>query len=168
MNKTRSRIYWTTGAFALLLLIGIVYAAATGLLHFSGTAMFNPNVKLAITDAAITDQATGESVSITPGGDTLAFTVHLTAPNETRYVTFKVANVGNEDAILGALSTVAPAASSGITVSWPTLDGVIVDTGTTMPTSDEYTIAVTWNSAYPQVTQDVTIVASIDYTQYTP
>ena len=161
-NKKRFAII---GAFAVLFLVGVVYAATTGLLNFGGTARFNQNVKLDIINEAITDEGAGESVVVNVGKDTLTFVVHLATPGETRYVTFKIKNVGNSDAILKTLSTTPPATNTGITVTWPELQDVVVLSGETTST---YTIAVYWNPPYPGVTTDVALSATIDYLIHTP
>ena len=165
MSKDRRKLYGIAGIFALLLVVGVVYAATTGTLFFNGTAGLNTNVRLNIVDEAITDPKQDESVSVNAAKDTLTFTVHLDNPGDTRYVKFKINNAGNTDAILGTLSTTPPAAASGVTVNWPSLDGVIINTG---DTSTEYTVEVHWNPSYPNATQDVSLSASINYQQHAP
>jgi hypothetical protein len=164
--RNRKRTYTIIGAFLLLFVVGIVYAATTGTLNLTGIAGFNTNVRLNIIDESITSEGTGENVGVNPAGDTLTFTVHMNSPGETRHVNFKIENVGNADAILGTLTAPSPAPESGITVVWPTLNGVVVDTGATMPESGEYTAAITWDSNFPEVTQDVNLSASINYSEH--
>ncbi|MCL2817127.1 MAG: hypothetical protein FWD39_01910 [Clostridiales bacterium] len=162
MSRERKRIYVVAGVFALLLFLGIAYAATTGALEFGGTARIT-NVRLNIVDENIVSPVSGESVSVNPAGDTLTFTVHFSVPGETRYVKFKIENAGNSDAVLGPLVTTPPSEASGITVDWPSLEGVQIVTGAT---SSEYTIEVHWSESYPGVTSDVSLSASISYQQY--
>ena len=163
--RDKRRMFTIIAAFALLLVTGIVYAATTGNLNFTGTAGFNTNVRLNIIDEAVTSPVPGEGVSVNAAKDTLTFTVHLSNPGETRYVKFRVENTGNADVVMGSLSYTLPEATSGITVSWPSLNGVTVATGGIMPATGEYIIGVTWNPDYPNVTQDVTLTAGISYAQ---
>jgi hypothetical protein len=165
INRDRKRFYIIAAVFVLLLLIGTVYAATTGLLAFGGTAGFNTNVRLNIVGESIADPAGSESETVNAAKDTLTFALRLSAPGDTRQIKFKIENAGNYDAVLSSLSTTPPAAGSGITVTWPSLNGVQILTGTT---SSEYTITVQWNPSYPNVTQDVTLSASINYQQYAP
>ena len=165
MNRDKRKVYPIVGVLALLLLLGVAYAATTGTLNFIGTAGFNTNVRLNIVDQVITSPVAGESVSVNTAGDTLTFAVHLSTPGETRYVKFKIENVGNSDAILGTLSKTDPAVTTGITVRWPSMDSTVVAASAK---TGEYTIAVHWNPSYPSVTQDVTLSAGINYQQHTP
>ena len=161
MNKRNW--YVTLSAIALLLLIGVAFAAATGILNFSGAAKLSNNVDLNIIEPAVTDVQSGESATVTADGKTLNFTTILPEPGDTRYVTFKIENVGNVDAVLGSLSsTVTPAPGSGIEVTWPSLNGVTVDKG---DTSVKYTIEVHWDENYKSATQNVSFSATINYQQ---
>jgi len=164
MHNRRRGFYIIASVLAIMLLIGAVYAATTGVLNFGGTAKLN-NVKLIIVDETITGELAGESVGVNPAKDTLSFTVRLTE-GQTRYIKFKVENVGNRPAVLGTLMETTPAESgSGVEVTWPSMNGDIIEHETK---SGEYTIAVHWNEAYPNVTQDVTLSATISYSQHTP
>jgi len=164
MHRSRRRVYTVILVFAVILLIGVVYATTTGVLNFGGTARLNTNMKLIIIDEVIVDEDAGEAVSVNAAGDTLSFTVRLDKPGDTKYIKFKIENVGNGDAVLGTLSHTPPASNSGITVTWPSLNTVQVLHGVT---SSEYTIEVHWNSAYPEAMQDVSLSATINYSQYT-
>jgi hypothetical protein len=165
-------MYTILGVLAILLLAGIVYAAVTGTLHFGGTSRFNRNLNLNIIDEAITGKRSEEHAQVSLNGDTLTFSLLLDKPGDTRQVHFRVRNVGNTDALLGALTTAgpigvtAPAAPShghhpGITVTWPgELEGKILRKG---ETSGEYTVSVHWDSAHYTSAHDVEFSASINY-----
>ena len=148
--------------FVALLLTGIVYAAVTGTLDFFGTSRFGTNVDLVFVNESITGPESGDSVIVSNNGHTLTFNVLMTTPGTTRYIKFKVENVGNVAAELGELVITGPTASTGIVVTWPTLDGVVVEAGAT---SAEYTIEVYWDPAYPSVTADANFSATIDFAQ---
>ena len=165
MRRERRRIHLIIWVFAFLLVGGIAYAALTGTLDFHGTVGFNPNVRLnMVVDAEpIANPKEGESAAVDPTGQTLTFTVRLDEPGETRNVRFRIENAGNVSATLGTLSTTTtPATGSGINVSWPSLNGVSVVAGAI---TAEHIIAVSWDPAYPQATQEVTVSASINYSQ---
>ena len=162
MRTDRRRVYTVAIVFAVILLIGVVYAAITGALNFGGTARLT-NTKLIIVDEAITDKTANESIFVNVPKDTLTFTVHLDKPNDTRYVTFKIENTGNVDAVLGKLDTELPEAETGIVVKWPELDGVVIPKN---GTSAEYTIEVHWDNDYDEADQDVNLSATITYAQY--
>jgi hypothetical protein len=161
--RERRRIYTIVAAFSLLLVGGIIYAAVTGNLAFDGTAGFNPNVRLNMVQEQIVNIKAGESVTVDPSGQTLTFTVRLDEPGENRNVRFRIENVGNTGATLGTLTTTPPT-GNGVNINWPTLNNVAVEPGTT---TGEHMITVTWDPAYPQATQDVTLSATINYAQTT-
>ena len=158
----KRNLYIVITILAIFLVTGVVYAAANGVLTFGGTSRFNSNIDLNIVNALIEDEQAGDTLAVVGNNDTLNFSLLMKSPGDTRYIKFKIQNVGNVDASLENMSVNDPLENSGITVTWPVLNNVVVDAG---DTSDEYTIAVHWDSAFATATQDVTFSATINYSQ---
>lgn len=164
----RRRIYIIAAVFTVLLGSGVIYAAWMGVLNLTGTAELNQSVRLSITDESVTDRRTGDSIAVsTPDGETMTFSVELDAPNDMRYVTFKIQNVGNLPAVLGPPDTSNPDAATGVAVDWPgDLEDMVIMPGAT---SDEQTITVHWDPVYAGSTeQTVYLSITINYEQNMP
>ncbi|MCL2694990.1 MAG: hypothetical protein FWE69_01540 [Clostridiales bacterium] len=162
VDKQRRNLYIILAVLLLLLLTGVVYAATAGILNFAGTSRFSSSVKLVIVDEAVVAPETGDSAAVNAAGDTLTFSVLMTEWGATRQVKFKIENVGNVDATLGAFTPTGPTADAGVTVTWPDLNGVLIAAG---DTSAEYTISVYWEPAYAHVTQNAVFSAKLNYSQ---
>ena len=175
----RKNLYIVFGILAIFLLSAIVYAAITGLLTFTGTALLNPGLRVEFVAADFVgdpaDAANGESINIIgPDNQELVFTVYLDAETESRTVEFTIQNTGTVDALLGSLVETSNSANPGVTVLWPSstfYDQTLVPDATL---SDE--IVVTWDSGFdpsdlPLVTvggknyYEVSFTAELDYDQ---
>ncbi|MCL1789999.1 MAG: hypothetical protein FWG40_01360 [Peptococcaceae bacterium] len=153
MATRRKNLFIVFGVLALFLLSAIVYAAIAGLLVFNGMALLNPGLRVDFVDESLeggpltVDMEVVEAIEVTDSGQTLKFTVYLSAPGQSRDVFFKVKNVG---ALSAELDTIIPGypgeLPAGVLVDWPEdIDGLILEPG---ETSDEYTITVSWDDDY--------------------
>jgi len=160
--------------FALVLIVGVVYAAASGVLTFNGTANLanlgptDYDVKLEIVDVVEPDTlpngSTGTMV-ISSDGQTATIECDLKEPGDELEFKFKVENTGDDKALM----TVVP-----ITVDNPAVafDGTYLDlTGESLDggdTSGEYTLIVEWDDQHDdQAGETVTFSFTIDY-EYDP
>lgn len=160
MNRSQKNLAVGIGAFLLVFVVSVVYAATSGALTFNGTAEIGTNIDLDILNANVENIKTGETVNISNGQNDLNFTILFDEPNETRTVTFQIKNVGNAEAVLGTLSTTSPSAP-GLSIVWPTLDGVVLAPGAT---SSTYSAVVTWSSDFDtEAGEEITFGASINY-----
>lgn len=152
--------------FALLFSTGVVYAATTGTLSFSGQATFTGHAELIFTDVALLNPRDGERASVNSilnDNKTLLINVDLIQPEDYRIVTFKIKNTGSRTVQLGELIKNNPNPATGVAVIWPNLDGLVVFPGTT---SNEFQIRIYWDVAYYMVGSGaVEFSASIAYQQ---
>ena len=159
-------------AAAVLLVSGIVYAAASGTLTFSGSVGRNSNCRLNIEAAtnvnpnSTTLYQPNSTVTATVDSatrNTLTFSTDLTYNDPAKNITFQVQNVGNCYQELSSLSIITTP-SNGVTVSWPNLNGIQLPPGTSTGT---LTVSVQWTSASSATTTE-TMSATINYSEYIP
>jgi hypothetical protein len=172
MNRRRNMLI-VIGALSVFLLTAIVFAAAAGLLTFTGTALLNPGLKIDIVDEEIIgpDLSGDEEIRVVGEGQTLLFTVYLDVPGATRNVEFSLENVGNTAAQLGTFDVVDDA-PQGINVTWPNFANEVLE-----PTDVKgpFVIEVEWDDAVEDpseigiLTGDYFLVefsATLSYNQY--
>jgi hypothetical protein len=154
---------------AALLVSGIVYAAASGTLSFTGTVDRNSNCKLNIEaatnvnpDSTILYQLDGSVIATVDAAtrNTLSFSTDLDFQAPAKEITFQVQNVGNCTQVLGQLS-ITGAPSNGVIVNWPNLDGIVLAPGESTGTR---TISVEWASNGTATTTE-TMSATVNYTE---
>ncbi|MCL2173726.1 hypothetical protein FWH58_00260 [Candidatus Saccharibacteria bacterium] len=157
---------------AVLVVSGIVYAAASGYLNFSGSVGRNASCKLNIEAASNVNSSSttlyqaDPTVTATVDGstrETLSFSTNLTYGDPAKEITFQVINVGNCYQELGELE-ILTSPSNGITVTWPDLDGLQLEPEASTGTM---TIEVEWASNPSSQTTE-TMSARIDYFEYVP
>ena len=165
MVKDQRKITILLSVVLILFTVTVAYAITSGVLAFTGTATFQNHTEVVFTNASIDGVKDGESVIISPDGRSLVFTTIVATPGESRIIHFNLQNIGNQAAQLGALNTSDPGLGSGVIVTWPNLDNVVLSIGAT---SSLYSIVVTWDSNYPGVTGAVQYSASLDFQQYIP
>ncbi|MCL2739820.1 MAG: hypothetical protein FWE47_01310 [Oscillospiraceae bacterium] len=165
--RTRNRTYTIVAVLALLLVTGVVYAAASGALHFGDNMMHNgmdnKKAHLKFVEEKIVNKVDNEKINVTENGKKLDFTVHL-KKGETRHINFKIENSGTENAVLENL--IIPSLEPGITVAWPELRDVAVTKNGKMPVASEYKIAVTLDAAHAQESKEVTLSAKLNYKEH--
>ena len=166
--KTRNLLAPVLG-FGVLLFSGVVYAAMSGNLDFSGTVSRNSNCALNIESAINVDPST---TSIAQADHTIAasvdsatrniltFSTNLEYQADAKHITFQVMNVGNCIMELEDL-VIHQAPDNGVQVTWPDLDGIVLEPG---ETTGSKTIVVAWVTN-PGATTDEKMQASIAYHQ---
>ena len=167
-NESR-KIVAPVVALSVLLLSGIVYAAASGTFTFTGTVDRNSNCKLNIEAASnVNPNSTtlyqpDSSVIATVDAatrNTLSFSTNLDYAAPAKEVTFQVQNVGNCTQVLGALS-ITDTPGNGVVVNWPDLDGIVLAPGQNTGTK---TITIEWSSDGVATTTE-TMSATINYVE---
>ena len=153
-----------TIAIATLLLMSVVYAVESGTLTFTGYVARTTILNLELSDLAIDAPRPGETLEF---ADTtkkgMRINVLLIEPGDTRIVTFYILNSGNMAARLGNLNTTTPDPSTGVVITWPPLDNIVVLPG---QRAGPYTVTVIWDvSAQTAPAGTVYFDAYIDYTQ---
>jgi hypothetical protein len=132
MTHNRKRYIIPFAILIGILGIGIVYAATTGLLNFSGTAVVNPNAKVIFDDATITGGTGTSDYTISSDGQTLTFTADFNGSANTITVYADVENTGNVPVVLGT-PTLNSSQSPGFTVNLKDdLEGVEMGIGSGM------------------------------------
>ena len=156
-------------ALSILLVSGIVYAAATGNLTFSGTVGRNSNCKLNIEAAtnvnpnSTTLYQPDSTVTATVDSstrNTLSFATDLTFDAPAKNITFQIQNVGNCTQKLGSLS-ITGTPGNGVVVNWPNLNNLTLSPGTS---SGTLTITVQWTTVSSATTTE-TMSATITYAE---
>ena len=167
-NESR-KLLIPTIALSVLLLSGIVYAAASGTFTFSGTVDRNSNCKLNIEAASNANPASTTlyqaDSTVTASVDsatrnTLTFSTTLDFAAPAKEITFQIQNVGNCTQVLGELS-ITGAPSNGVVVNWPSLDDIVLAPGESTGTK---TITVEWSSNGGSTTTE-TMSATINYAE---
>jgi hypothetical protein len=162
----RKRKYmYTILALVGVLALGIVYAATTGLLNFSGTAVINPNVKVVFDSARIENGTASDTYSISPDGQSLTFSVNLAGQDDYADIYFALANTGNVPVVLGNLTDTTPGADGTVTVTWPdNMDGYTFGAGSGMQW--DKSIRLTLSDPFA-TTGSRTFTATLNYEQDT-
>ena len=175
--EDKKKIGIVIGVVLAIFAVTVAWAVLTGTLTFNGTTHLATNVDLRIVDAEILypedpgdeiwEPPVADSLSVSTDGQTLTFTTNLENPGDYRDVEFYVQNFGNVDAKLGTLSITAPAAGSGLNITWPNLNNVVVpETGVGNP-AGPYIIKATWISTASGA-KGGTYSASITYAPDSP
>jgi len=182
MNK--KRIYITIVIFSLLIATGLFYLAVAldapifvikdmpGLLSPDKDKKPNPNkkkntnpgynsnVRLIIIDAYLIDKGPNDTVGISITGDKLFFDVEFDDVG-TKVIKFKIKNIGNKKTILNYLKAPKIVPSSGIVVTWPDLNDLVLSPG---QQSIEYSIVINAVGIGSKTASDLNAV--LDYSEY--
>jgi len=164
--KTKNNIAIAVFVFISLMLTGIVYAASTGNLEYSGYVARSVNVDLQIANATLLNPRTGETVTVSPALDykTIQINVNLVQPGDERIIEFQIENIGSVSATLDNLITSNPDPTlSGIIITWPQLTNLTI-----LPTqtSQVFQIKIKWDLYNPVVTSGMyNYTATINYAQ---
>lgn len=154
---------------SVLLVSGIIYAAATGNLTFTGTVGRNSNCKLNI--EAATNVNPNSTILYQPNStvtasvdaatrNTLSFSTDLTFEDPAKTISFQIQNVGNCTQVLGNLA-ITGTPGNGVVVTWPNLNGMVLEPGTS---SGPLAITVQWTTVSAATTTE-TMSATISYTE---
>ena len=163
MKDKKDKILIIFVIFLFLISTSIVYALGSGILVFEGSVRYNEVVKADFVDVSISDSIFGEGVSIISGGQVLVFTVRLYNPGDTKEINFRIKNAGNVSVDLDEIKI---ADITGLNITGPDLNGVIVGVGQTVPYApDVYTLTVEWDIDYPLMPTYLNIYAEIEYKQ---
>jgi len=164
-SNNQKRITISSAVILLALVVTVVYAAASGMISFQGSAFYNSKfglMDLIITDEAIIDARLDDKVTILNNNQTLSFFINFVSPGETRIVQFFVKNNGNVAATLGNLNTKGPSPEPGALVYWPTLNNLIIMPGNT---KGPFYITVSWNADYPAIQGIEHYSATLEFVQ---
>lgn len=154
---------------SVLLVSGIVYAASTGNLTFTGTVGRNSNCNLNIEAAtnvnpnSTTLYQPNSTVTVSVDAttrETLSFSTDLTFKDPAKTIAFQIQSVGNCIQVLGNLS-ITGTPGNGVIVTWPNLNGMVLEPGTS---SGPLIITVQWTTVSAATTTE-TMAATISYTE---
>lgn len=192
---SQKTVAYIVAAFALFLMVGIVYAATTGVLTLSGSVSRGDSVDLDFTKASCDPVAVstgvnaGEGVTVAglAGGDfncgvalstgsnisngvndVLTWGIYLREPGDNQAITFSIINVGSSPVDLSAIDL---STSTGFGTGLGEIE--LTGTGTTIGQAclnpgDEigpFTINVYWPIEDTAATGGATFTAIMDYTQ---
>jgi hypothetical protein len=151
-RTNRRKIIVVLSVLLGLFATSVVYASIVGTITLQGTLSRSANLSLRLTDAQIVDgERNGEFLTISAADDfrIMHFGVVLTGPGDSRRLTFRVENNGNQAARVIDLYTTDT--SYDLTVLWPddistspNLLGTLLVPGSV---SDPFEILVEWNPA---------------------
>ena len=148
MVKTNKRLSSLLVIFAIVLIAGVVYAAATGQLVFNGMVTLNAgqNVELIIVpddDPDPTAKGSTGSMTVSSDGQSADIEVNLIEPGESVTLSFQVENTGDLPALINAITTTNTNAEIVISGDYTEIEGETVDIGETFPLFP-VDITVTW------------------------
>ena len=148
----------------VFLVTGTVYAAVTDSLTILGKVVHSQILDVEFGQGPeIVIPRAGESVGLGSNRKTLSFNVVLVQPGDIRIISFRLVNTGNITAKLSNLTVNNPAATTGVVITWPPLNDVLITPGATTP---DYVILIEWDiNAYTAPSGNVIFSASVDYSQ---
>ena len=160
----KKKLLYIAAVFFVLLFMGIVYAAETNAITFTGRVARTDNLNLELRDISLSDIRFGEIVEFSDANrKSMRFYVLLTEPGDSRIISFYIYNSGNMAAKLSGLNVNNPEASMGVALSYSPLENVVVLPG---GKSGPHTVTVSWDITEQDLPSgSFDIAAFINYSQ---
>ena len=127
----------------IVLFTGVVYAAESGSLTFTGRVARTSILDLELENISLNDIRFGEIVETADANKkSMRFYVLLTQPGDTRIINFNIVNAGNMAARLQELDVVTPEASAGVAITWTPLANLVIMPG---ESAGPFAVTITWD-----------------------